>query len=172
MVEATKEMGIAFSSIPQSCVVDADLKRKMERIGAIHRQISELKHEELEEMFFYVDIHVRVIGSIKVAYLIRNRMFERVIALEAYLLKKRGELIKHVEAKRSDKILLLKKDVARVELDVEEASRTLHRSSDLLVQELARGAIGRVKEFEEVLDKFVVKLRERQKEVFAPLTLN
>lgn len=163
------EMGQAFLSLPKESLLDSALKQKLALLGDIHMKISQIQSAEANiSPQATVNEYIRMLGSIKLNFLSRQKIYERLCKVEKEFKKKEQETAKVVnESKvRTDKISTLKQSLGGLELELENESRSFEKITNSLIAELERDEVKRIEEFTQVLKTFVMEMLQQQKEVF------
>jgi sorting nexin-1/2 len=171
---AMSEMGQAFKELPNESLLDSSLKQKLQVLGDIHTKISQIQAAEASiSPQTTVNEYIRLMGSIKLNFLSRQKVFERMSKVEKEFKKKEQETAKvSSESKvRTDKISILKQTLEGLELELENESKYFTKITDGLIAEIERDEIQRIGEFTQVLKQFVLDMLQQQKEVIFSLTV-
>ena len=172
MAGAIQEMGFSLGSLESSQITLALLSKKLAKLAEIHNRVGEItaRHAEKDILILCssVDEYVRLIGSIKVSFLICNKLHDRVTFAEQVLEKKNEVLAKYDNMKiRTDKISIASAEVTKAQVELEDLSRHFTKCRDLLFDELERVDIIKMQDFRESLKAFCSVMLECHEEMLS-----
>jgi hypothetical protein len=119
MANAMNDMGDGFVNLGLSKMM-GPVSEKLTKLGAIHKQIKVLQDEQSKtdtnSVLQTADDCIRIIGSIKIAFLVRSRLFANIESNEQMLFKKKESLQRYTSSAkvRTDKISSYSLEVAQV----------------------------------------------------------
>lgn len=152
-------MGHSFGALESSQITLPLLSSKLSKLGEIHARIGEItsRHAEKDVLLLCsrVDEYLRYISSIKLSFLIRNKVYEGVVSSEALLNRRKDVLSKYDNMKiRTDKISVASAEVVKAQLEVEQVSSQFSKCTTLLLDELERVDLMKMRDFKTCLKEF------------------
>jgi sorting nexin-1/2 len=121
MASAMNDMGDGFVNLGLSKMM-GPVSEKLTKLGGIHKQIKILQEEQsqtdMNSIAQTAEECIRTLGSIKIAYLVRSKMYANINANDQILQKKKDSLAKYTTTARvrTDKISTYSAEVAQVYL--------------------------------------------------------
>lgn len=163
-------MGASFGSLESSKISNDLLRMKLSKLSEIHTRIGEINSRHADKdislLCTRVDEYVRMIGSCKISFLVRNTLYDRVCVSEQNLEKRKELLGKYDNMKiRTDKISAAATEVSKAQNEVEEHSNTFKKCSELLVKEIDRMNLIKISDFRSSLESFCKVMLECHKEM-------
>ncbi|KAL2912104.1 Vacuolar protein sorting-associated protein vps5 [Polyrhizophydium stewartii] len=158
---------VGLANVEQS----ARLTRKLVRLSNIHKKIRDLQEkqakEDLNHIFQTVEEHIRIIGSVKVAYSMRLKAYASFTTAEANLSKRLDALAKLEGSSkiRSDKIAVAKLELKEAEAQVEDSSKAFSSMTTLLIRELERVDREKIADFTEAMKLFLASMVQTQQQI-------
>eukprot|EP00842_Homolaphlyctis_polyrhiza_P005729 jgi/Hompol1/6157/HPOL_002194-RA len=169
---ALLEMGdtlVSLSTFEQN----QPLSAKLNRLGNIHKTIRDLQEkqakEDLNHILLTVEEHIRIIGSVKVAYASRIKAFTSLSAAEATQAKRADALTKleSVGKVRADKVAQAKAELRDAESQVQEMKSGFAEMTALLLSELERIDREKTVDFADAMKRFLAGMVETQRLIIA-----
>ncbi|KAI8898494.1 Vps5 C terminal like-domain-containing protein [Globomyces pollinis-pini] len=144
---------------------------KLKKLSNIHKQIAQFYERQSRDETIYiantVEEYVRLIGSAKVAFAIRLKLFNDLTNMEQTLAKKRESLLKYQQSSklRVDKINIYRDDVNESERLVEEGGLEFQKVTKRLVEELSAFEHSKINDFKNAMKLFLNEMLQNQKAI-------
>ncbi|KAJ3304118.1 Vacuolar protein sorting-associated protein 5 [Kappamyces sp. JEL0829] len=163
------DMGDAFATLSRPHITLDSLHEKLHKVAAIHKEISAVsmrqKDLDVQAILSRVEEYQIMIASVKIAYLARSRLYDRICQAETTLTKKEAELAKQSSQKvRTDKINDISSQISQARLVVEDLSVEFQKATTRLIGECARIQTIQTTEFREGTREFCLGMLALQKE--------
>ena len=118
----------------------------------------------MDHLLLAVEEHIRIVGSVKVAYNARLKAHSNLLNAEA-LRSKRLDNLNKLEASsklRTDKIAMAKQEILESESQYQEQLKAFEQLTSKLVMELDRVDREKVADFSDAMKSFLVSAVETQ----------
>ena len=157
----------ALSSIEDNAALSgaiAKLSAVHERIEGIHKEQSEADLYDLSEL---IKDYIGLIGAVKDAFGERIKAWQNWQNITANLTKKREAKVKADLQQKTDKINLLRQEIAETERQQEMAQENFEKISRIIKKEVEFFDASRTKEFKRVIVKYLEKMLRAQDDIAA-----
>ncbi|GAA5815864.1 hypothetical protein MFLAVUS_009381 [Mucor flavus] len=179
VVKQRKELGSATSDFGESMfpLASAELNRTLSThlmvLGEIQKKMKELHEQQAQYDIITlentIDEYIRIIGSIRIAFNARVKVYQAYQQADSELQKKNVlfEKFKIQQKNKPEKLVSWQQEINEIKSRVEELQQEFQDISKLIKNELDRFDKEKVEDFRDSVEQFLRSMIEHQKQIIA-----
>ncbi|KAG2231950.1 hypothetical protein INT48_005665 [Thamnidium elegans] len=179
VVKQRKELGSATSDFGESMfpLASAELNRTLSThlmvLGEIQKKMKELHEQQAQYDIITlentIDEYIRIIGSIRIAFNARVKVYQAYQQADSELQKKNVlfEKVKIQQKNKPEKLVSWQQEINEIKSRVEELQQEFQDISKLIKNELDRFDKEKVEDFRDSVEQFLRSMIEHQKQIIA-----